>query len=216
MASIGAKPDRSVCRRGFSPEDVQGRDLLAHWMKQLGMQVRVDAAGNLIGRLEGLDPHRPALVTGSHLDTVPTGGRFDGALGVLAGLEACRALQDQGLRLRHGIELIAFADEESTMVGCKGLAGTACGDPESYATSNGQPIQDNLARIGGHWPSLASARRSDESYAAFLELHVEHVVVLDQRGDAIGVVEGVVGQRRFSINVKGQANHAGTSAVPFL
>ena len=213
LASIGAKPDGSVCRRGFSPEDVQGRELLAHWMKQLGMQVRVDAAGNLIGRLEGLDPHRPALVTGSHLDTVPTGGRFDGALGVLAGLEACRVLQDQGLRLRHGIELIAFADEESTMVGCKGLAGTASDDPESFATSNGQPIQDNLARIGGHWPSLASARRSDEAYAAFLELHVEQGGVLEQRGDAIGVVEGVVGQRRFSINVRGQANHAGTTPM---
>ena len=213
LANIGAKPDGSVCRRGFSPEDVQGRELLAHGMKQLGMQVRVDAAGNLIGRLEGLDPHRPALVTGSHLDTVPTGGRFDGALGVLAGLEACRALQDQGLRLRHGIELIAFADEESTMVGCKGLAGTASDDPESFATSNGQPIQDNLARIGGHWPSLASARRSDEAYAAFLELHVEQGGVLEQRGDAIGVVEGVVGQRRFSINVRGQANHAGTTPM---
>ena len=112
LASIGAKPDGSVCRRGFSAEDVQGRELLASWMKQLGMQVRVDAAGNLIGRLDGLDPCRPVLVTGSHLDTVPTGGRFDGALGVLAGLEACRALQDQGMRLRHGIELIAFADEE--------------------------------------------------------------------------------------------------------
>ena len=86
LASIGAKPDGSVCRRGFSPEDVQGRELLAHWMKQFGMQVRVDAAGNLIGRLEGLDPHLPALVTGSHLDTVPTGGRFDGPLGVLLSL----------------------------------------------------------------------------------------------------------------------------------
>ena len=133
--------------------------------------------------------------------------------GVLAGLEACRALQDQGLRLRHGIELIAFADEESTMVGYKGLTGTASDDPGSYATSNGQPIQDNLARIGGHWPSLASARRSDEAYAAFLELHVEQGGVLEQRGDAIGVVEGVVGQRRFSINVKGQANHAGTTPM---
>ena len=213
MASIGLQADGSVCRRGFSPEDVEGRELLASWMKQLGMQVRVDAAGNLIGRLEGLDPQRPALVTGSHLDTVPTGGRFDGALGVLAGLEACRSLQDQGVRLRHGIELIAFADEESTMVGCKGVAGTASDDPESYVTSNGQPIQENLARIGGHWPSLASARRSDQAYAAFLELHVEQGGVLEQRGDAIGVVEGVVGQRRFSINVQGQANHAGTTPM---
>ena len=213
MSAIGLQPDGSVCRRGFSAEDVEGRALLARWMREAGLQVRIDTAGNLIGRLQGLDPDRPALLTGSHLDTVPTGGRFDGVLGVLAGLEACRSLQDNGIHLQHDLELIAFADEESTMVGCKGMAGTAASDPKAYATSNREPIEDNLARIGGHWPSLASARRSDDACAAFLELHVEQGGVLEQRGDAIGVVEGVVGQRRFSIQVDGQPNHAGTTPM---
>ena len=99
------------------------------------------------------------------------------------------------------------------MVGCKGIAGTASFDPKAYATSNREPIEDNLARIGGHWPSLASARRADDACAAFLELHVEQGGVLEQRGDAIGVVEGVVGQRRFSIQVDGQPNHAGTTPM---
>ena len=90
LASIGLCPDGSVCRRGFSLEDRQGRDQLSAWMQDAGMQVRIDAAGNLIGRLAGLDSSLPALVTGSHLDTVPTGGRFDGVLGVLAGLEVAR------------------------------------------------------------------------------------------------------------------------------
>jgi N-carbamoyl-L-amino-acid hydrolase len=207
MAAIGLQPDGSVCRRGFSAEDVAGRALLARWMDEAGLQVRIDTAGNLIGRLQGLDPDRPALMTGSHLDTVPTGGRFDGVLGVLAGLEVCRSLQDNSIRLQHDLELIAFADEESTMVGCKGMAGTASFDPKAYATSNREPIEDNLARIGGHWPSLASARLADDACAAFLELHVEQGGVLEQRGDAIGVVEGVVGQRRFSIQVDGQPNH---------
>ena len=99
MASIGLQADGSVCRRGFSATDVQGRDQLAAWMKASGMKVRVDTAGNLIGRLEGQDPTLPVLMTGSHLDTVPTGGRFDGVLGVLAGLEAARALMDAGCLL---------------------------------------------------------------------------------------------------------------------
>ena len=99
MAAIGMQPDGSVCRRGFSAEDVQGRALLARWMNEAGLQVRIDTAGNLIGRLRGLDPDRPALMTGSHLDTVPTGGRFDGVLGVLAVLEACRYLQERNIRL---------------------------------------------------------------------------------------------------------------------
>ena len=213
MAAIGLQPDGSVCRRGFSAEDVAGRALLARWMDEAGLQVRIDTAGNLIGRLQGLDPDRPALMTGSHLDTVPTGGRFDGVLGVLAGLEVCRSLQDNSIRLQHDLELIAFADEEWTMVGCKGMAGTASFDPKAYATSNREPIEDNLARIGGHWPSLASARLADDACAAFLELHVEQGGVLEQRGDAIGVVEGVVGQRRFSIQVDGQPNHAGTTPM---
>ncbi|MAV11192.1 MAG: Zn-dependent hydrolase [Synechococcus sp. MED850] len=213
MASIGLQTDGSVCRRGFSETDVQGRDQLAAWMAAIGLNVRIDAAGNLIGRLEGSDPELPALLTGSHLDTVPTGGRFDGALGVLAGLEAIRSLQDNAIQLRHPLELIAFADEESTMVGCKGLVGTASDCPSDYATSNGESIEANLARIGGHWPSLSSAQRAETAVAAFLELHVEQGAVLEQRGHSIGVVEGVVGQRRFSIRVRGQANHAGTTPM---
>ena len=213
LATIGAQDDGSVCRRGFTPTDCDGRQLVARWMREAGLTIRVDPAGNLIGRLEGSEPGLPALVTGSHLDTVPTGGHFDGALGVMAGLEVVRTLQEQGQCLRHPLELIAFADEESTMVGCKGMAGTASDDPADYATSNGEPIALNLERIGGHWPSLASARRDDDAIAAFLELHVEQGAVLESRGDAIGVVEGVVGQRRFRIRIGGQANHAGTTPM---
>ena len=157
MAEVGLQPDGSICRRGFTAEDRQGRERLSEWMIDAGLSLRIDAAGNLIGRLEGSDPSLPALVTGSHLDTVPTGGRYDGTLGVLAGLEVVRALQDAALQLRHPFELIVFADEESTMVGCKGMAGTASADPSDYTTSNGEPIERNLARLGAigtGWPAL--------------------------------------------------------------
>ena len=213
LAEVGAQQDGSVCRRGFTKADCDGRQLLAQWMTEAGLSLRVDPAGNLIGRLDGEHSDLPALVTGSHIDTVPTGGHFDGALGVLAGLEVVRTLQAKGRRLRHPLEVIAFADEESTMVGCKGMAGTASSDAADYTTSNGDPIAVNLERIGGHWPSLASACRDDDAIAAFLELHVEQGSVLESRGDSIGVVEGVVGQRRFTIRIAGQANHAGTTPM---
>lgn len=213
LAQVGGQADGSVCRRGFTTDDCEGRQLVARWMSEAGLSVRVDPAGNLIGRRDGAEPGLPALVTGSHLDTVPTGGRFDGALGVLAGLEVARTLQSEEYQLRHPLEVIAFADEESTMVGCKGMAGTASTTSADYATSNGESIAVNLERIGGHWPSLASACRDDQAIAAFVELHVEQGSVLESRGDAIGVVEGVVGQRRFSIRIAGQANHAGTTPM---
>jgi N-carbamoyl-L-amino-acid hydrolase len=213
MAEVGAQPDGSICRRGFSPEDRQGRELLGSWLLQAGLTARVDSAGNLIARREGSEPHLPALVTGSHLDTVPTGGRYDGALGVIAGLEVLRCLHDREHQLRHPLELVVFADEESTMVGCKGMTGAASADPDAYTTSNGESIERNLAHLGGDWAHLAEARRSDGEIAAFLELHVEQGGVLEQRQHTIGVVEGVVGQRRFTIRVQGQANHAGTTPM---
>lgn len=213
MAEVGGQEDGSVCRRGFTPADRQGRELFSCWLLEAGLTVRVDAAGNLIGRLEGTEPGLPALMTGSHLDTVPTGGRYDGALGVLAGLEVVRCLGERGLCLRHPLEVVVFADEESTMVGCKGMAGVAPADPDAYATSNGESIKRNLASIGGDWHALPQARRDDQAIAAFLELHVEQGGVLEDRGDLIGVVEGVVGQRRFTIRVEGQANHAGTTPM---
>lgn len=213
MAAIGAQPNGSVCRRAFSQEDQQSRELLASWMAKAGMGVRVDAAGNLIGRLDGREAHSPVLMMGSHLDTVPNGGRFDGVLGVLAGLEVVRCLREQGRQLHHPVELVVFADEESTMVGSKAIAGTALLDPDQYTTNNGQAIEVNLKRIGGDFSALTTARREDAEIAAYLELHVEQGGVLERRDDVIGVVEGVVGIRRFTVTIEGEANHAGTTPM---
>ncbi len=213
MAAIGLQSDGSVKRLAFTEDDGRARTLFSEWLIAAGASVRVDAAGNLIGRIEGTEPGLPALVTGSHLDTVPTGGRFDGALGVLAGLEVIRSLKDQGISLRHPLEVVAFADEESTMVGCKGMTGVASDNPADYTCSNGQAISDNLPCAGGNWQQLGQARRDDDAIAAFVELHVEQGGILESRGDAIGLVEGVVGQRRFLVRVEGQANHAGTTPM---
>jgi N-carbamoyl-L-amino-acid hydrolase len=213
LSQIGRLPSGAVRRLAFSDEDRAARGLVRDWMQEAGLEVRIDAAGNLIGRYEGLDPQAPVLATGSHIDTVPEGGRYDGALGVMAGLEVVRVLAEQGQRLQHPLEVIVFADEESSMVGCKTLVGRGSDDPASYVTALGLPIEDALASIGGDWEQRASARRGPEEIAAFLELHVEQGGVLEAVGKEIGVVEGVVGQQRYTISVTGQANHAGTTPM---
>lgn len=213
LACIGRVPSGAVRRLAFSDEDRAARALVQGWMEEAGMAVRIDAAGNLIGRYGGLDPTAPVLATGSHIDTVPEGGHYDGALGVLAGLEVVRVLAEHNQRLQHPLELIVFADEESTMVGCKSLVGRASDDPSTYTTALGVPIQEGLASIGGSWEQRASARRAPGEIAAFVELHVEQGGVLEAVGKDIGVVEGVVGQQRYTITVSGQANHAGTTPM---
>ena len=213
LAQIGAQPDGAVRRLAFSPEDRAARDRVATWMQEVGMSVRIDAASNLIGTYPGLNPNLPALATGSHIDTVLSGGRYDGTLGVLAGLEVVRVLQDNDMRLQHPFEVIAFADEERTMVGSKSMAGTAPENPEQYSTFDGSAIQECLARTGGNWERISTARRSSEDIACFLELHVEQGGVLEVVECEIGVVEGIVGQRRFRITIEGQANHAGTTPM---
>ncbi|MFO8044516.1 MAG: M20/M25/M40 family metallo-hydrolase [Halomonas sp.] len=141
LGQIGRLPSGAVRRLAFSEEDQAARSLVGRWMEEAGMAVRIDAAGNLIGRYDGLNPDAPAIATGSHIDTVPEGGLYDGALGVLGGIEVVRVLAEQQLRLQHPIEVIAFADEESTMVGCKSMVGHGSDDPDSYTTALGVPEQ---------------------------------------------------------------------------
>jgi N-carbamoyl-L-amino-acid hydrolase len=214
LAKIGKQPSGSICRLAFTPEDLQARYLVQQWMIEAGMTVRTDAAGNLIGTYAGTVENAPALATGSHIDTVPSGGRFDGVLGVLAGIEVVRTLRENNLRLNHPIEVIVFTDEESTMIGCQAIAGTVLlQSPERYQPKVGESIQTSLEMVGGNWDELLTAKRSRADMAAFVELHVEQGAVLERTGKEIGVVQGVVGMRRKAITITGLANHAGTTPM---
>ncbi|MEO0646570.1 MAG: Zn-dependent hydrolase [Cyanobacteria bacterium J06650_10] len=213
LAKIGKQPDNTIKRLAFSPEDLQARSQLTDWMGNAGMSVRVDSGGNIIGRYPGYESEVPALATGSHIDTVFSGGRFDGALGVIAGLEIARVLQENDLKLHHPFEVIAFADEERSMVGAKAMAGVAPKDPMLYDTVDDEPIGSCLARAGGDWDNLSSACRSKEDIACFVELHVEQGGVLEAIERDIGVVEGIVGQQRHRITIEGRTNHAGTTPM---
>jgi beta-ureidopropionase / N-carbamoyl-L-amino-acid hydrolase len=213
LAQIGGLPEGGVKRIAYSPQDLAARAQVQQWMQSAGMTTRLDAVGNLIGRYLGQNLDLPALVTGSHIDTVPTGGRYDGSYGVLAGIEVVRVLHENQLRLQHPIEVIVFTDEEGTMVGSKGMVGNLLDDPRRYRHSDGSEIQTCLQQLGGNWEDRAKAKRSQSEIAAFVELHVEQGPVLETAAKTIGIVEGIVGQRRFMVSVTGFASHAGTTPM---
>ncbi|MCU0571234.1 MAG: Zn-dependent hydrolase [Oculatellaceae cyanobacterium Prado106] len=209
LAKIGKQPNGDIRRIAFTPEDLQARYLVQQWMVEAGMTVRVDAAGNLIGTYAGTQPGAPALATGSHIDTVPSGGQYDGTLGVLAGIEAVRVLQESQMRLKHPIEVIVFTDEESSMVGCQAMAGMV----PALTDHKLEQMRSRLETIGGNWDEIEKARRDRTQIAAFVELHVEQGAVLERTQKQIGVVQGVVGMSRQTITIEGQANHAGTTPM---
>ena len=213
LAEIGKLPNGGVSRVAFTTEDLLARQLVQSWMIEAGMTVRTDAGGNIIGKYAGRREGAAALATGSHIDTVPVAGRYDGCLGVLAGIEVARVLNDNHLRLDHPIEVIVFTDEECTVLGCKAMAGEVVNDPEYYRRNDGTPIQTCLDKIGGDWSKIATAKRDRSEIAAFVELHVEQGGILESTDAQIGVVKGIVGQYRFALTVTGRPNHAGTTPM---
>lgn len=212
------RPDVPWTRRAFSPEFDEARNWLRSQFEQAGLSVRTDAAGNLTGRREGTEPGLAPLVTGSHCDTVVGGGRFDGILGVLAGLEVAQSLHEGGVLLRHPLEVIDFLSEEPSdygisCVGSRAFAGTL--DAAMLASCNeaGESLAQAMRRIGARPDDLASAARGPGGIAAFVELHIEQGPVLEREGLPIGVVTDIVGIRRVAFTVTGQPDHAGTTPM---
>ena len=190
--------------------------LLAKRFAEAGLAVRIDTAGNLIGRLEGADPERGVIAVGSHSDTVPAGGRFDGIAGVATALEVVRALRDQGERLDHTIEVIDFLAEEPSeyglsCIGSRGMAGVLNAPMLDLTEPGGEKLRDALRRVGGDPDRLAEAKRSD--IKAFLELHIEQGIVLESQSLDVGIVTSIVGIRRIEIVFEGAADHAGTTPM---
>ena len=213
LATIGQLPCGGVRRTAYTPEDLAARQQVITAMEQVDMAITIDAAGNIIGRYDGTQD-LPALATGSHIDTVPAGGRYDGALGVLAGIEVVATLHETGQRLNHPIEVIVFTDEEGEMIGSKAMAGAAHHtNPEFYKRLDGTSIQTCLQRIGGDWDRLTTAKRTSQDIAAYLELHVEQGGVLEARDCQIGVVQGIVSLQRYLVTITGRPNHAGTTPM---
>jgi len=213
LAQIGQLANGGVSRVAFTDEDLRAREQVKSWMFEAGMTVRIDAAGNIIGRYSRQNNQAAALATGSHIDTVPIAGRYDGCLGVLAGIEVVQTLKENNLTLIHPLEVIVFTDEECSVLGCKAMAGNTVPDPEYYRRNDGTSIQTCLETIGGDWSAIATAKRTPQEIAAFVELHVEQGGVLEYAQTEIGIVKGVVGQYRFKVTILGRPNHAGTTPM---
>jgi N-carbamoyl-L-amino-acid hydrolase len=231
LAAISSGTGKGINRVAYTPADREGRDWVERQMRGLGMVVRVDAMGNTIAMYPGSDPGLRPIALGSHTDTVPNGGKYDGALGVLAALACVRTLHTTGVQLRHPIEVINFSAEEATLpggtFGSRGMVGALTNEMMEQVAWDGRPAVEHLKAAGYDPEQIAQVARPVNSVAAYLELHIEQGGILDSAGVPIGIVLGIVGIRRYIATFQGYANHAGTtpmadrqdalvSAAPFI
>ncbi len=207
-----------VSRVGYSEADIEGRRYVMGLMQAAGLSPRIDPAGNIVGRRAGADAALPPILFGSHIDSVPDGGNFDGDLGTLAAIEAVQALREAKLGTRHPLEVVVWVNEEGVAYG-NGLDGSraAAGHltpGELDLVWDGVKKADAIRRIGGDPLRIAEARRAPGSFHWYLELHIEQGGLLDRARVPVGIVEGIVGIDRFEALVTGFANHAGTTPMP--
>ena len=216
LGQVGRDAEFGLNRRAFTEGDRQGRDWFRQRLAVAGLELFQDGAANLHGRLD-YDGMRPAVVMGSHLDTVPGGGPLDGALGVLVGLEVLRTVKDAGIELRYPLEVIDFSDEEGRfggMFGSQALAGHLTPERIQGARDlEGITLVDAMAAWGLDANEALAARRDPSTIHAFLELHIEQGPVLDRKRISIGVVEAITGLFKWDVQLKGQTNHAGTTPM---
>lgn len=220
LAEYGALPDGGTTRLTYSREFMQAQEYLRQEMEQAGMTTEIDAAGNLIGTLRGKQPQLPAVMSGSHLDTVPQGGNFDGVLGIAAALEVARSWQEDGYMPQRSLQVIATAEEEGTAFGmaCFGVrvrSGEFKGRQadEIKCTGRAGTLADCLREAGLPQDALSSAACGFGNLAAFVELHIEQGAELDEQEREVGIVTHIVGYDRLHITFCGEANHAGTTAM---
>ena len=211
-------PARPWTRRAFDNQFAQGRAWLEEEFKAAGLAVEVDAGGNLIGRTPGTGRGLGALVAGSHSDTVPAGGRFDGMLGLLAALEAAQSIREQQISLVHPLEVVDFLAEEPSdfgisCIGSRSWAGVLTASDLARTLPSNVTLASAIESVGGSAERLGKAIRSQDSVSAYVELHIEQGLVLAERKAEIGVVTAIVGIRRHEVTVEGRADHAGTTPM---
>jgi allantoate deiminase len=214
LAAVSEEEGR-LTRRFASPAMARANELVGGWMAEAGIEVRVDAAGNLVGRLPGADPGAGTLLLGSHLDTVRDAGAFDGPLGVLAAVACVERLRAEGTRLPFAVDVLGFSDEEglrygTAYLGSRAVAGTF--DPAllGLVDDDGVALGDALRDFGGAPDALAGAARRGERVLGYCEVHIEQGPVLEGRDVPVGVVSAIAGATRAELEFSGRAGHAGT------
>ncbi len=215
LATFTETPDVGLTRTYLTPTLRQAGDQLIAWMRDAGMVAAYDAIGNVVGRYEGTNAKAPALILGSHYDTVRNAGKYDGPYGIIAALAVIESLQAQNRRLPFPIEIIAFGDEEgvrfkSTLIGSRAVAGTL--DPSTFdlMDRDGISMGQALSVFGGDATQLATVTRKKGSVRGYIELHIEQGPVLTAEKLPVGVVTSIAGASRFTITFTGQTGHAGT------
>ncbi|MGF7033202.1 allantoate deiminase/N-carbamoyl-L-amino-acid hydrolase [Paenibacillus mucilaginosus] len=221
LSQIGRLGETGVRRLALTKEDKEGVLLVKSWMEEAGLQTRIDAFGNLIGRLEGADPAAPVLMLGSHIDSQPYGGRFDGAIGVLGALEAVQTLIEDGVMPGMAVEVAAFCDEEGCrfnkgLFGVRGLTGRLEEGELDRADADGITRRQALEAFGctPDPEAFAASQYPAASVAAYLELHIEQGPVLEALEQPVGIVTGIAGPLWLTVELTGFAGHAGS--VPML
>ena len=217
LAAISSNPEY-LERVHLSPEHRAANDLVAGWMREAGLSTWQDAAGNQCGRLEGREPGLPALLLGSHIDTVPDAGRYDGMLGVLLAIAVVGRIRDSRLDLPFAIEVVAFSDEEGTrfgtaLLGSRALAGTWDDEWWNLTDANGITLFEAFQDFGLDPARLPSAFRRPENLVGYLEAHIEQGPFLEDADRRLAVVTSIAGARRFALSMVGKAGHAG--GTPF-
>jgi len=213
LSQFGKNPQGGVSRVAFSEADRQGREYVTGLMRAAGLDVSIDAAGNIVGRRAGSVSTLKPLVMGSHIDSVPEGGNYDGDVGSLSAIEVAQTLAEHKLTIRHSLEVIIFADEEGGTIGSHAISGEITDKQLNLVSNSGKTIRDGIKFIGGDPDKLTSIRRKRGDIAAYLELHIEQGGILDAEKVNIGVVEGIVGITQWEVKIEGFANHAGTTPM---
>jgi len=214
LAEISAEPGR-LTRLFATQEQARASDCVMEWMRAAGMSARVDAIGNVIGRYEGTSPGLPALMLGSHLDTVRDAGRYDGMLGVVSAIACVDELNRHQQRLPFAIEIVGFSDEEgarfgAALLGSRAMAGTFDPVVLDCRDASGITMREAMARAGLDPTGIASASRKRDELLAYVELHIEQGPVLESKSLPVGCVTSINGATRLKVTLIGQAGHAGT------
>ena len=219
IGRIGIGNHGSVTRLVFSIKELRSRQVLIHLMRQAGLKIQVDAIGNIFGRLDGADPKAPALLAGSHLDTVIHGGKYDGPVGVIGALEAVRTIRENKIPLRAPLEVVCFIGEESSRFGFSTLGSSLVAgevqpkDLTNAVDAQGTKLADVLSSLGISPRNLFRLARDPKSMKAYLELHIEQGPILEAKAKRIGLVTSIAAPSRFKVIFAGRADHSGTTPM---
>jgi len=213
LSEFGKNPQGGVTRLAYSEADLQGRKYAMGLMREAKLEVSVDLVGNIVGRRAGNEAALPPLVIGSHIDSVPEGGNYDGDVGSIGAIEVAQTLSENNVKLRHPLEVFIFQNEEGGTIGSQLVSGELPAKQLDLPANSGKTIREGIKILGGDPARLSEARRKRGDIAAYLELHIEQGGTLEAEKINIGVVEGIVGIMHWEVTIEGFANHAGTTPM---